>query len=176
MKAPHFYRLAALTAVAALPLALAAPASAATAITFDCQADAPVVGPQQVSLTQNADVTAPATVAPGGAFDVVIDPAPNTVPSDVGGNKVKNINTFALKFPVPANSTYVSADLMRRLRPRRHPADDQRRRRRRDPELPRPDHAAVRPSNCRPSPRTSRQATPARSRRNCPAPATATPA
>lgn len=111
MKAPHFYRLAALTAVAALPLALAAPASAATAVTFDCQADAPVVGPQQVSLTQNADVTAPATVAPGGAFDVVIDPAPNTVPSDVGGNKVKNINTFALKFPIPANSTYVSADL-----------------------------------------------------------------
>ncbi|MBE1502365.1 dehydratase [Amycolatopsis lexingtonensis] len=111
MKALHLSRLAALTAAAALPIALAAPASAATSVTFDCQADAPIVGPQQVSLNQDADVTAPATVAPGGAFDVVIDPGPNTVPSDVSGNKVKNINTFALKFPIPANSTYVGADL-----------------------------------------------------------------
>ena len=111
MKAPQFSRIAALAAAAALPIALAVPASAATAVNFDCQANAPVVGPQQVSLTQNADVTAPATVAPGGAFDVVIDPAQNTVPSSVGGNQVKNINTFALKIPIPANSTFVSADL-----------------------------------------------------------------
>jgi dehydratase len=111
MKALHLSRLAALTAAAALPLALAAPASAATTIAFDCQADAPIIGPQQVSLNQDADVTAPATVAPGGAFDVVIDPAPNEVPGEVSGNTVKNINTFALKFPIPANSTYVSADL-----------------------------------------------------------------
>ncbi|WP_326959472.1 MULTISPECIES: cyclase [unclassified Amycolatopsis] len=112
MKALHFSRLAALTAAAALPLALAAPASAATTtIAFDCQADAPIIGPQQVSLNQDADVTAPATVAPGAAFDVVIDPAPNEVPGEVAGNTVKNINTFALKFPIPANSTYVSADL-----------------------------------------------------------------
>ncbi|HEY3478779.1 MAG TPA: cyclase, partial [Streptomyces sp.] len=111
MKALHCSRLAALAAVAALPIAFATPASAATTVTFDCQADAPIVGPQQVSLDQDTDVTAPATVAPGGAFDVVIDPAPNTVPSDVSGNKVKNINTFALKFPIPANSTYVGADL-----------------------------------------------------------------
>ncbi|WP_410621822.1 cyclase [Amycolatopsis sp. cmx-8-4] len=75
------------------------------------QADAPIIGPQQVSLNQDADVTAPATVAPGAAFDVVIDPAPNEVPGEVAGNTVKNINTFALKFPIPANSTYVSADL-----------------------------------------------------------------
>ncbi|WP_326943303.1 cyclase [Amycolatopsis sp. NBC_01307] len=112
MKTLHFSRLAALTAAAALPLALAVPASAATTtIAFDCQADAPIIGPQQVSLNQDADVTAPATVAPGAAFDVVIDPAPNEVPGEVAGNTVKNINTFALKFPIPANSTYVSADL-----------------------------------------------------------------
>ncbi|MER6793008.1 cyclase, partial [Amycolatopsis mediterranei] len=111
MKALHFSRLAALIAAAVLPIALAAPASAATSVTFDCQADAPIVGPQKVALNQDADVTAPATVAPGGAFDVVIDPAPNTVPSTVSGNKVKNINTFALKIPIPANSSYVGADL-----------------------------------------------------------------
>jgi dehydratase len=111
MKALHFSRLAALTAAAALPIALAVPASAATAVTFDCQADAPIVGPQKVSLNQDTDVSAPATVAPGAAFDVVIDAAPNTVPAEVSGNKVKNINTFALKFPIPANATYVGADL-----------------------------------------------------------------
>ncbi|MDX3187985.1 cyclase [Streptomyces sp. MN03-5084-2B] len=111
MKALHFSRLAALTAAAVLPIALAAPASAATSVTFDCQANAPIVGPQKVALNQDADVTAPATVAPGGAFDVVIDPAPNTVPGTVSGNKVKNINTFALKIPIPANSSYVGADL-----------------------------------------------------------------
>lgn len=111
MKALHFSRLAALTAAAVLPIALAAPASAATTVTFDCQANAPIVGPQKVALNQDAAVTAPATVAPGAAFDVVIDPAPNTVPSTVSGNKVKNINTFALKIPIPANSSYVGADL-----------------------------------------------------------------
>jgi len=111
MKALHFSRLAALTAAAVLPIALAAPASAATSVTFDCQANAPIVGPQKVALNQDADVTAPTTVAPGGAFDVVIDPAPNTVPGTVSGNKVKNINTFALKIPIPANSSYVGADL-----------------------------------------------------------------
>ncbi|HET6710199.1 cyclase [Amycolatopsis sp.] len=111
MKALHFSRLAALTAAAVLPIALAAPASAATTVTFDCQADAPIVGPQKVALDQVADVTAPPTVAPGAAFDVVIDPAPNTVPAEVSGNKVKNINTFALRIPIPANSSYVGADL-----------------------------------------------------------------
>ncbi|SED29936.1 dehydratase [Amycolatopsis tolypomycina] len=111
MKALHFSRLAALTAAAVLPIALAAPASAATSVTFDCQANAPIVGPQKVALNQDADVSAPATVAPSAAFDVVIDPAPNTVPSEVSGNKVKNINTFALKIPIPANSSYVGATL-----------------------------------------------------------------
>ena len=111
MKALHLSRLAALTAAAVLPIALAAPASAATSVTFDCQANAPIVGPQKVALNQDADVTAPPTVAPGAAFDVVIDPAPNTVPGTVSGNKVKNINTFALKIPIPANSSYVGADL-----------------------------------------------------------------
>ncbi len=105
-------RLTGSLAVALLPLiALATPASAATTVTFDCQANAPVVGPQKVTFTQDADVTAPATSAPGGAVDVVIDPTPNTVPATAAGYTVKNINTFALKIPIPANSTFVSADL-----------------------------------------------------------------
>ncbi|MFI5610467.1 cyclase [Amycolatopsis sp. NPDC051903] len=92
-------------------LTFAVPASAATTVTFDCQADAPVVGPQQLTLTQNADVTAPATVAPGGTLDVVVDPAANAVPAEVSGYQVKEIKDFALKIPVPANSTFVGADL-----------------------------------------------------------------
>jgi len=105
-------RLSVLAAAAVVPLvALAAPASAATTVNFDCQANAPVVGPQKVTFTQDADVTAPATVAPGGTLDLVIDPAPNTVPATAAGYTVKNINTFALKIPIPANSTFVSADL-----------------------------------------------------------------
>lgn len=96
-------------------LALTAPATVAWAapadVNFDCEANAPIVGPQHASLKQTADVTAPATVAPGGALDVVIDPAPNSVPGDVAGFKLKEIKNFALKIPVPANSSYVSADL-----------------------------------------------------------------
>ncbi|WP_326837665.1 cyclase [Amycolatopsis rhabdoformis] len=101
--------VAALAAVGVLGSAV--PASAATTVAFDCQADAPIVGPQQVGLSQDADVTAPATVAPGGALDVVVDPAPNSVPATVSGYKVKQIKDFALEIPVPANSAFVSADL-----------------------------------------------------------------
>ena len=105
-------RLSVVAAIAVLPLvALATPASAATTVSFDCQANPPIVGPQQITFTQDTDVTAPATVAPGGALDLVIDPAPNNVPATAAGYTVKNINTFALKIPIPANSTFVSADL-----------------------------------------------------------------
>jgi dehydratase len=100
-------------AVAALPVvSLAAPAFAATpatSVNLACQANAPIVGPQNVTLAQDATVTAPATVAAGGALTVVVDPAPTTVPSTVSGFTVKKLTGFALKLPVPANSTYVSA-------------------------------------------------------------------
>jgi dehydratase len=50
-------------------------------------------------------------VAAGGALDVVVDPAPSTVPAEVSGFTVKNVNTFTLKVPVPANSTLTGVDL-----------------------------------------------------------------
>lgn len=90
---------------------LAAPASAATTVVFDCEAKPPLVGNKYLKLNQDADVTAPATVAPGAALDIVIDPAPNTVPAEVSGYQVKNIKDFSLKIPIPANSTWVGADL-----------------------------------------------------------------
>lgn len=92
-------------AVVGAPTALAA-----TDINYDCQADTPL-GPQTVSLTQTVDATAPATVAPGGTLDVVVDPAPNEVPTEAAGQKVKEIHTFALKVPVPANATLSGVDL-----------------------------------------------------------------
>ncbi|MFC7343312.1 cyclase [Saccharopolyspora griseoalba] len=99
----------ALVAVAAL--AFTPQAMAATFdINFDCQGDSPL-GAEQFSLQQTTDVTAPETVAPGAAFDIVVDPAVNTVPGEVNGNTVEEVRDFDLKIPVPANSTYVSADL-----------------------------------------------------------------
>ncbi|MFJ1767174.1 cyclase [Amycolatopsis sp. NPDC088138] len=104
--------LGVLAVAGAAAAALAAPASAAVVpVNLDCQANAPIVGPQQANLTQGTDVTAPATVAPGAAFDIVVDPAPNTVPATVAGFKLKQVKNFALKLPVPANSTYVSSAL-----------------------------------------------------------------
>jgi dehydratase len=88
------------------PMASAAP----TDINYDCEADTPI-GPQNATLTQTVDATAPATVAPGGALDVVVDPAPSTVPSDVNGNTVKEVKNFTLKVPVPTNSTLTGVDL-----------------------------------------------------------------
>jgi len=97
-------------ATAAAVLALAQPASAAVDIAYDCQADTPL-GAENLTLNQAVDATAPATVAPGGALDVVVDPGPNQVPSEAAGYEVKEVHTFTLKVPVPANSTLTGVDL-----------------------------------------------------------------
>ena len=99
------------TAVAVAALAFAPQAVAASFdVNFDCSGSSPI-GEQKFNLGQGADVTAPPTVAPGAAFDVVIDPAPNTIPGEVNGNTVKRVEQMDLRFPIPANSGYVSADL-----------------------------------------------------------------
>jgi dehydratase len=95
---------------AAVAVVGAPPASAATDINFDCEANTPL-GPQNVALTQTVDATAPATVAPGGAFDVVVDTAPSEVPAEAAGFTVKNVHTFTLKVPVPTNATLTGVDL-----------------------------------------------------------------
>jgi dehydratase len=100
-------------ALALIPvLALVSPASAApTDINLDCEANAPIVGPQHSSMAISVDVQAPETVAPGGALDVVVDPAPGTVPSSANGFTLKEIKNYSMKIPIPANSTFVGADL-----------------------------------------------------------------
>lgn len=97
-------------AAAALAVVSAPQALAATDINFDCQASTPL-GNQTSSLVQAVDATAPATVAPGAAFDVVVDPAPGVVPAQANGFTVKNVNTFTLKVPVPSNATLTGIDL-----------------------------------------------------------------
>jgi dehydratase len=98
-------------AAAALAVVVAPQASAAAAdINFDCQASTPL-GAQTSSLIQTVDATAPATVAPGATFDVVVDPGPNQVPSEASGFTVKNVNTFSFTFPVPSNATLTGVDL-----------------------------------------------------------------
>jgi dehydratase len=97
---------AAALVVVGAPQALAAPVD----INYDCEASTPI-GAQTSSLAQTVDATAPATVAPGAAFDVVVDPAPNEVPAESNGFTVKNVHTFTLKVPVPTNATLTGIDL-----------------------------------------------------------------
>lgn len=103
-----------LTATACAVLATFAAASPAAAAsfqhTFDCRGDSPL-GAQYFTLTQSTEVTAPETVAPAAAFDIVIDPAPDTVPGEVNGYAVERIEDIDLRIPVPTNSTLESVDL-----------------------------------------------------------------
>jgi dehydratase len=105
-------RLASVAALALVPvLAFGTTASAANqTITFKVRATA-VGQTADLTLDQSVNSNAPATVAPGGALAVTIDPGPNTVPASGGGRTIQEINTMALKLPIPANSTFVSASL-----------------------------------------------------------------
>jgi dehydratase len=100
-------------AIALIPmLALVSPASAApTEVLMDCEANAPILGPQHSTMPITVDVQAPGTVAPGGALDVVVDPAPGEVPESANGIAVKEINTYSFEVLIPSNTTFVSADL-----------------------------------------------------------------
>jgi dehydratase len=110
MKSTLFKAGTAVVAALAAAVVVAPTAAAATDIVYDCEATTPL-GPEYATLDQSLDATAPATVAPGAAFDVVVDPAPDTVPTELAGYQVTNVNTFALSLPVPANATLASVAL-----------------------------------------------------------------
>ncbi|MEV4317913.1 cyclase [Actinocrispum sp. NPDC049592] len=109
MLTSRFAKAAALALVPVLAFGTTAAAANQT-ITYKVRATA-LGQTADLTLDQGVDASAPATVAPGGALKVVIDPAPNTVPATGGGYTIREINTVALKLPVPANSTFVSASL-----------------------------------------------------------------
>ncbi len=95
---------AAVIAAVAASVVVAPTAGAATDIVYDCRGNTPF-GAEYMTLNQSVDATAPATVAPGGALDIVVDPAPNQVPSEAAGYRVREVRDFTLKVPVPTNST-----------------------------------------------------------------------
>ena len=65
----------------------------------------------EFTLDQGLDASAPASVAPNGSVAVVIDPAPNKIPSEAAGRQVREIKDLSLKLPVPANSKFQSATI-----------------------------------------------------------------
>src|SRR2546425_13240022 len=90
--------LTTVAAAAGVAVAMALQASAATVTVtehFDCQGQTPL-GAQQFGLDQDATVTAPDTAAPGSDVTIVIDPAPNTIPSSVNGYTVKRVENMNL--------------------------------------------------------------------------------
>lgn len=108
--APRRFATAAVLALVPLLAVTTTAAAANQTITYKVRASA-LGQTADLTLDQGVNATAPATVAPGGNLAVVIDPAPNTVPSSGGGRTISEINTIQLKLPVPANSTFVSATL-----------------------------------------------------------------
>lgn len=102
--------MAAVAAVSVVVLGAPQASAAPVDINYECQAETPL-GPQGSALTQTVDATAPATVAPGGTFDVVVDSAPNEVPSEAAGFEVDNVHSFTLKVPVPSNATLTGIEL-----------------------------------------------------------------
>ncbi|AHH95046.1 cyclase [Kutzneria viridogrisea] len=99
-------------ALALVPLiGLAVPAAAATQpVNYACQGKA-AGQTANLTLTQNVDSAAPATVAAGGALTIELAPTTNTVPGSAGGYTVNSVKNLSLIVPIPANSTYVSASL-----------------------------------------------------------------
>lgn len=105
-------RLLAAAAFAIAPVVAFAQPAAAEGFShnFECSGDSPL-GEQLFSYQQDSDVSAPSSVAAGDEFEVVIDPAVNTVPSEVNGYEVEQIQGMDLRLPIPDNSTHVSTQL-----------------------------------------------------------------
>jgi dehydratase len=91
-------------------LALLTPTNAQPIASYACRADTKF-GRHTVSLRQAVNATAPATVRPNTRFTVAVDLQPGTLPREVKGFRLQEVRDLALRIPVPANSSYVSAKL-----------------------------------------------------------------
>lgn len=105
-------RLLAGAALAIVPLlGVAGVASADTqTVNYSCQGKA-AGQTTTLSLSQDVDSTAPATVAPGSALSITLAPGVNTVPTSAGSFTVKSVKDLTLAVPVPANATLDSFSL-----------------------------------------------------------------
>ncbi|MGY4765357.1 hypothetical protein ACXC9Q_00405 [Kribbella sp. CWNU-51] len=100
-----------LVVLAVLPLLVATDAQAAQPVaSYACRADTKF-GRHTLSLRQGVDAKAPATVHPNTRFTIAVDLKPGSLPSEVKGFKLREVRDLALRVPIPANSSYVSANL-----------------------------------------------------------------
>ncbi|MGW7684326.1 hypothetical protein ACWGID_26520 [Kribbella sp. NPDC054772] len=94
-----------------MALALIAPTPVAQPVaSYACRADTKF-GRHTLSLRQGVDAKAPATVRPNTRFTIAVDLKPGALPSEVKGFKLQEVRDLALRVPVPANSSYVGAQL-----------------------------------------------------------------
>lgn len=88
---------------------LAAPANATpVSLNWSCQGTIFGIG-QTSSMSTSVDGTAPSTAASGSAVAITLTPGVSSVPASASGFTVTNISNLKMTFPVPANSTLVSA-------------------------------------------------------------------
>lgn len=98
--------------LATLVVAPAVPAAAApVTINLDCRSIAPIIGNQYGTQTQTIDVAAPAQVLPGATFQLTTTSAVGNIASNQGAGTISSIKNLSMRFPVPANATYVSGSL-----------------------------------------------------------------
>lgn len=91
-------------------LALLAPINPQPIATYACRANTKF-GRHSVSLRQAVNATAPATVRPNTRFTIAVDLQPGSLPSEVKGFQLQEVRDLALRVPVPANSSYISAQV-----------------------------------------------------------------
>ncbi|BFU45342.1 cyclodehydratase [Krasilnikovia sp. MM14-A1004] len=104
---PHPFRIPLASCVLGVVAALtvSAPASAdPVAVTWDCQAQPPVGGPQQLNLDTPITGSAPASVATGSDFEIAAESAPLTIPTSAGGNTIRYLKNLQVRTPVPAGT------------------------------------------------------------------------
>ena len=82
-----------------------------TVIDLDCNSSAAGQN-QQTDVAQGATVDAPGSVTAGNNFVVDYDADDLLVPAEAGGYTITQMGQWELKFPVPANATFVSATLV----------------------------------------------------------------
>ncbi|GAB1692457.1 cyclodehydratase [Krasilnikovia sp. M28-CT-15] len=104
---PHPFRISlascALGVVAAL--SISAPATAdPVAVTWDCQAQPPIGGPQQLNLDTPITGSAPTSVPAGSDFEISAESSPVTIPASAGGNTIRFLKDLQVRTPVPGGT------------------------------------------------------------------------
>lgn len=69
--------------------------------------------PQVQTQSASVAVSAPATVAPGAEFEVLITPPPISIPNDLGsGASLQNVSRLKIDVAMPENATFIGAEVV----------------------------------------------------------------